>query len=110
MSADVDSDSVSRVREELNALASRMTDHSAAADETKSNANGINNETKQYMHKLQCTKNKRKFEAEREAIVEAEETTALRARFKVTLAELQKAKTEWKEWLAKRSILNFVSK
>jgi hypothetical protein len=36
-------------------------------------------------------------EAEREAIVEAEETTALRARFKVTLAELQKAKTEWKE-------------
>lgn len=33
----------------------------------------------------------------------------MRARFKVTPAELQKSEAEWKEWLAKRSTLNFVS-
>jgi hypothetical protein len=48
-------------------------------------------------------------EAERRAILEAEEVAALRARFKATPTELQESETEWKKWLSKRSTLNFVS-
>ncbi|KAF3049626.1 hypothetical protein E8E11_004146 [Didymella keratinophila] len=51
----------------------------------------------------------KRVEADRNAAVAAEEAAALRARFEITPAEVQKSEKEWREWLSKRSTLNFVS-
>ena len=54
-SAKADSESVSKIKAELDALVSRVTDYSAAADETKVKVDRINSEIKQYTHKLEAT-------------------------------------------------------